>query len=119
MIASLKYLVDHLKEVPVHVIPCIAVDRSEGAMPTVMQSAIWGSIAPAVRSFMLAARMFGLGTTWTSLHLFFEQEAANMLNIPYQQIMQATLIPLAYTKGTNFKPAPRDPISKITHWNSW
>jgi nitroreductase len=88
-------------------------------MPTVMQSAIWGSIVPAVWSFMLAARMFGLGTTWTSFHLFYEQETASMLNIPYQQIMQATLIPLAYTKGTNFKPAPRDPISKITHWNSW
>ena len=40
---------------------------------------------------MLAARMFGLGTTWTSFHLFYEQ--ANMLNIPYQQIMRATLIP--------------------------
>jgi len=42
---------------------------------------------------MLAARMFGLGTTWTSFHLFYEQAAANMLNIPYQQIMRATLIP--------------------------
>jgi hypothetical protein len=42
---------------------------------------------------MLAARMFGLGATWTSFHLFYEQAAANMLNIPYQQIMRATLIP--------------------------
>jgi short-subunit dehydrogenase len=42
---------------------------------------------------MLAARMFGLGPTWTSFHLFYEQEAANIFNIPYQQIMQATLIP--------------------------
>jgi len=38
---------------------------------------------------MLAARMFGLGATWTSFHLFYEQAAANMLNIPYQQIMRA------------------------------
>jgi nitroreductase len=46
IMSSAKYLVDHLKEVLVHVIPCIAVDRSE-EMPTVMQSAVWGSIAPA------------------------------------------------------------------------
>jgi nitroreductase len=68
---------------------------------------------------MLAARMFGLGTTWTSFHLFYEQEAANILNIPYKQVMQVALIPVAYTKGTDFKPATRDPISNIIHWNGW
>jgi hypothetical protein len=54
-----------------------------------------------------------------AFHLFYEQEAANILNISYKQVMQTILIPVAYTKGTNFKPAPRDLISKITHWNGW
>src|SRR5215469_4958378 len=50
-----------------------------------------GSIAPAVWSFMLAAHSFGLGTSWTILHLFYEKEAASILNIPYNEVMQAAL----------------------------
>ena len=53
----------------------------------------------------LAARSRGLGTSLTSFHLFFEQEAAEVLGIPYQEVMQAALIPVAYTLGTDFKPA--------------
>jgi nitroreductase len=115
--SSGKYLVERLKDVPVHVIPCIEA-RTEG-QPIVVQSAVWGSVAPAAWSFMLAARSFGLGTSWTSLHLFFEEEAANILNIPHKQVMQAALIPVAYTKGTDFKPAPRDPVRKMIYWNTW
>jgi nitroreductase len=117
VISSAEYLRDHLQEVPVHVIPCITV-RTEG-MPTVMQSEVWGSIVPAVWSFMLAAHSFGLGTSWTILHLFYEKEAASILNIPYKEIMQVALIPVGYTKGIHFKSAPREPVSKIVHWNSW
>jgi nitroreductase len=112
--SSGKYLVERLKDVPVHVIPCIEA-RTEG-QPIVVQSAVWGSVAPAAWSFMLAARSFGLGTSWTSLHLFFEEEAANILNIPHKQVMQAALIPVAYTKGTDFKSAPR---GTMIHWNTW
>jgi nitroreductase len=117
IVSSAKYLVEHLKEVPVHVIPCIEA-RTEG-QPIFVQSTVWGSIAPAAWSFMLAARCYGLGTSWTGLHLFFEEEAANILNIPYKQVMQAALIPVAYTKGTDFKPAPRDPVGTMIHWNTW
>ena len=115
--SSAEYLRDHLQEVPVLVIPCIAV-RTEG-MPTVMQSEVWGSIAPAVWSFMLAAHSFGLGTSWTILHLFYEKEAASILNIPYKEVMQAALIPVGYTKGIHFKSVPCEAVSKIVHWNSW
>lgn len=66
--------------------------------------------APAAWIFMLAARARGLGTCWTSLHLFFEEEVAKLLGIPYAEVMQACLIPLAYTKGTEFKPGRRDPL---------
>jgi len=117
IISSAEYLVDHLALVPVYVIPCIAA-RTEG-QPTVVQSAVWGSIAPAAWSFMLAARSFGLGTSWTSLHLFYEEEAANILNIPYKDVMQAALIPVAYTIGTDFKPSPRNSVHTIVHWNTW
>lgn len=116
---SAKYLVDNLKNVPIFVIPCIE-GRTDGSnISVVVQSAIWGSIAPAVWNFMLAARLYGLGTTWTSFHLLFEKEAAELLNIPYEKVMQVALLPLAYFKGGSFKPAPRDSVEKIMHMNSW
>ncbi len=59
MLDSGQYLIDHLHEVPVHVIPCIE-GRTEH-QPIIMQAARWGSIMPAAWSFMLAARSRGLG----------------------------------------------------------
>ncbi|HET6590187.1 MAG TPA: nitroreductase family protein [Candidatus Nitrosocosmicus sp.] len=116
---SAEYLVENLKKVPVFVIPCIE-GRTDGSnISVVVQSAIWGSIAPAVWNFMLAARLYGLGTTWTSFHLLFEKEAAELLKIPYEKVMQVALLPLAYYKGDSFKPAPRESVEKIIHIDSW
>ncbi len=117
VLQSIDYLAEHLHEVPVHVIPCIE-GRTE-SQPMVMQSAKWGSIGPAVWSFMLAARSRGLGTCWTSNHLFFEEEAAQVLGIPYAAMMQTALIPVAYTLGTDFKPALRAPLETMVHWDEW
>lgn len=114
---SAQYLADNLHRVPVHVIPCIG-PRPDGSS-AVSQSAQWGSIAPATWSFMLAARARGLGTVWTSVHLFFEADAAAILGIPYDKIQQACLIPLAHVKGAEFKPGPREPLEKIAHWDRW
>ena len=117
IIDSARYLIEHLHEVPVHVIPCIQ-GRTEN-QPVNVQAARWGSIMPAAWSFMLAARSRGLGTSLTSFHLAYEQEAAQILGIPYDKIMQAGLIPVAYTLGTDFKPAPRKPLESVLHWNRW
>ena len=117
MLDSGQYLIDHLHEVPVHVIPCIE-GRTEH-QPIIMQAARWGSIMPAAWSFMLAARSRGLGSSLTSFHLFFEQEAANLLGIPYEQVMQVGLIPVAYTLGTDFNPAPRKPLESVLHSDRW
>lgn len=114
---SAEYLADHLHEVPVLVIPCVA-GRTENAA-IIEQSSQWGTIAPATWSFMLAARTRGLGTCFTSIHLFFEKEIAAILGIPYEEIMQASLVPVAYTLGTDFKPAQRNPLADIVHWDNW
>jgi nitroreductase len=114
---SAQYLADHLHEVPVHVVPCIA-GRTDGE-PSSSQAGVWASIIPAVWSFMLAARARGLGTAWTTLHLGGEQEAAEVLGIPYERVMQVALIPVAYTKGTEFKPGPRAPLETMVHWEGW
>jgi nitroreductase len=117
IMASSAYLAEHLHEVPVLVIPTID-GRIENA-PMFRQAVAWGSIIPATWSFMLAARSRGLGTAWTSLHLDFEREAAEVLGIPYEQVMQVALIPVAHTIGTDFKPAARLPIGEHVHWGSW
>ncbi len=115
--SSAQYLADHMHEVPVHVIPCIQ-GRPEG-LPAFVQAGLWGSILPAVWSFMLAARARGLGTAWTSLHLLREKEAAEALGIPYEKVTQAALIPLAYTLGSDFKPGARKPLDEVIHHNEW
>lgn len=115
--SSTRYLLEHIHEVPVMLIPCIE-DRVEGES-VVEQANAWGSILPATWSFMLAARVHGLGTCWTTLHLYYEREAAAVLDIPYEQVMQAALIPVAYTRGTVFSPAPRHSLETTVHWNRW
>ncbi|MDA4111505.1 MAG: nitroreductase family protein [Thaumarchaeota archaeon] len=114
---SALYLVEHIHEVPVMVIPCYA-GRSDG-LSSAEQAGIWYSIVPAAWSFALAARSRGLGTAITTFHLAFEKDAAQLLKIPYEKIMQTALIPLAYTKGIKFKPALRNPSSSAIHWNHW
>lgn len=115
--ASAQHLTDHLHEVPVHVIPCVE-GRLEG-MPAIAAAAVYGSIFPAVWSFMLAARARGLGTCLTSLHLFHEEEAAKILGIPYAEVTQVALVPVAYTTRTTFRPGAREPLAKMVHWEGW
>ena len=117
ILQSAMYLAEHMHEVPVLVVPCIQ-GRPEG-LPSFGQAGVWGSILPAVWSFMLAARLHGLGTSWTTVHLYYEQEAAEVLGIPYEQVTQAALIPVAYTLGTDFKPVSRIPMESILHWDRW
>jgi nitroreductase len=117
IMSSSFYLAEHMHEVPVLVVPCIQ-GRTDG-LPGNAQAGIWGSILPAVWSFMLAARARGLGTVWTTLHLTHEKEAAEVLHIPYEKITQTSLIPVAYTLGTDFQPGARKPLDEVLHWNEW
>lgn len=116
---SAMYLVENFHRVPVMMIPCIAGNLDKA--PTFMAASAWGSLLPAVWSFMLAARERALGTAWTTIHLMFdgEQKAAEILGIPYGQVTQAGLFPIAYTIGTDFKQAKRLPLDPILHWNQW
>ncbi len=74
---------------------------------------------PAVWSFMLALRLHGLGSAWTTLHLTSEREAAELLGIPFDSVTQVGLFPVAYTVGTEFKPAKRIPASEVIRWDRW
>jgi nitroreductase len=117
ILAAVRYLAAHIHQVPVHVIPCVE-GRTDRA-PVVVQASRWGSIIPAAWSFMLAARARGLGTVWTTFHLRHEREAAEVLGIPFDRVMQAALIPVAYTVGTDFRPAARHRLDTMVHWDRW
>lgn len=115
---SAQYLADEFHRAPVLMIPCIE-GNLDGA-PAFAGASMWGSIIPAIWSFMLAARERGLGTAWTTIHLMNggDKKAAELLGIP-DGWTQAGLFPIAYTQGTDFKPAKRLPLEPITHWDQW
>ena len=114
---SATWLAENLEKVPVLMIPCIKGRPMPGMHPGIV-SGLYGSIFPAVWSFQLALRARGLGSAITTLHLAFEKEAAALLGIP-DDVMQVAMLPVGYTKGTDFKPASRGPVADITHWNAW
>ncbi|MBI1180510.1 MAG: nitroreductase [Alphaproteobacteria bacterium] len=121
--SSADFLGENMGRVPAMLIPCIT-GRTDGPLPpglspVVAQAPTFGSIIPAVWSFMLAARARGIGTAWSTLHLMHEKEVAVLLGIPYEQVMQVALIPIGYTKGTDFKPAYRPPLETVLHVNAW
>jgi nitroreductase len=66
---SVLYLLDHMQDVPVLVVPAVLTPgRLEGAN-SFYQASTWGSILQAVWSFMLALRSRGLGSAWTTATL--------------------------------------------------
>ncbi|MBV1916632.1 MAG: nitroreductase family protein [Sphingomonadaceae bacterium] len=114
---SAGWLAENLHKVPAFVIPCFE-GRPRPDAPAATLSATYGSIMPALWNFQLALRSRGLGSTLTTVHLFREKEVAELLGIP-DDVLQVALLPVAYTKGTDFKRAARPPVSGITHWNGW
>jgi nitroreductase len=114
---SADYLKDVLGQVPVHVIPCIE-GRLED-LPEAGAAARMASILPAAWSFMLALRSRGLGSVWTTMHLHRERQAAALLGVPSEEYTQVALIPVGYTIGTQFRPAERVSVERVTYVDRW
>lgn len=112
---SANYLAENLHRSPVMVIPMI-IGRVEDNPNS--GAGLFGSIIPAMWSFQLALRSRGLGSCYTTIHLGYEAEAAELLGIP-THMTQAGLLPVAYTKGTDFKVAERPPVEEITYLDSY
>jgi nitroreductase len=115
---SASYLADNLGRAPWLVIPC-GTGRTLDNPNLLQQSRFWGSMLPAMWSFMLAARARGLGCAWTTEHLKREEEIAELLGIPYPEVTQCALFPVAYSIGTEFKRADRISGAELTHWDRW
>jgi nitroreductase len=118
MLASQDHLALRLQDVPTLLVPLI-----EGRLPesptTHLTASFYGSILPAVWSFMLAARARGIGTAWTTTHLRHEREVASVLGVPYERYTQVALIPVAYADQRAFKPGPRLPLDSFVRWERW
>jgi nitroreductase len=130
VLSSSQYLADVMGRVPVLVIPCelgkpgeMAELLRHGGYPhelsdNVGSSSFYGSVWPAVWSFMLALRSRGLGSALTTMHLALEKEAGDLLGIP-ESVTQIGIIPVAYYTGKTFKRANRRPVREITYWDEW
>jgi nitroreductase len=113
---SADYLAEHMAEVPVLVIGAIYTGAEEFAPGS--QAGLWGSLLPAAWSLQLALRARGLGSAWTTLHLAYEREIAELLGIP-PTVRQGVLLPVAHTVGTDFRPAHRAPLDEVLHIDGW
>lgn len=117
VLESARHLAENLHRVPALVVPCMA-GRVESLATAREQSGYWGSVYPAVWSFMLAARVRGLGTALTTMHLRYEEECAGILGVPYGEVTQVCLLPVAYTLGSDFRSARRSG-GPFGVWNAW
>jgi nitroreductase len=117
--SSAQYLADRMHEVPAMVIPCIEGRVDRPGVSNMDIAGLYGSILPAAWSFMLAARARELATAWTTLHLRYEREVAEILGIPYERHTQAALITVGFHTGGEFKPAERIPLEPLVHWDHW
>lgn len=116
---SAMFLTENFHRAPLLMIPC--VEGRLDNLPVFATASIWGSLLPAVWSFMLALRERALGSAWTTIHLMGEGEktVADICGIPFDKVTQGGLFPIAYTIGTDFKPAKRLPLDKVMHWDTW
>jgi len=114
--ASVAWLGERMRDVPVLVVPCLQLATPD--LPSGNQAGLWGSLLPAAWSYMLAARSRGLGTAWTTLHLAYEKEVAEVLGLP-ATVRQGALLPTAFYTGETFRPAPRTPLSRVLHVDGW
>ncbi len=105
---SAAYLAEHLAEVPAIVIPTVLGIHDGSGRP-----GLFDSVIQSVWSFSVALRARGLGSAWTTAILGKRDELAELLGVP-DGTTQIAMIPVAWTKGTDFKRAPRLPARDIT-----
>jgi len=105
---SAAYLAEHLAEVPAIVIPTVIGVHDGSGRP-----GLFDSVIQSVWSLCVALRARGLGTAWTTAILGKRDELAELLGVP-EGNTQIAMIPIAYTKGTDFRAAPRLPAREVT-----
>jgi nitroreductase len=118
MMSSVEYLIDHIHEAPIHMVPCVVGRIPDGASSSWISSH-FGSVYPAIWNLQLALRSRGLATCITTAHLGYEEEAAEILGIPFDRLTQVCLLPIAYYTGETFRPTKRRPMDEVVSWEQF
>ena len=113
VLSSAAHLAANLERVPVLVLATVWGVHDGSGRP-----GLFDSVIQAAWSFCLALRARGLGSAWTTLHLGKAKEFAEILGIP-AGVTQVVLLPVAWTIGTEFKPASRRKASEIVWFDRW
>ena len=107
------HLARNLQHVPAIVLVSIYGEHDGSGRP-----GLFDSVIQAAWSFCLALRSRGLGSAWTTLHLGAADRVADLLDLP-EGVTQIVLLPVAWTIGDDFRPAPRRPAREITWFDRW
>lgn len=114
---SADHLAESFERAPAIVLACTR-GRVDGR-PAAAAINLAASVHPAMWSFMLAARLRGLGTCWTGLLLHDEARTAAIVEIPHDEVTICAVSPVAYTIGADFRPALRPGPHEVIHWEVW
>jgi nitroreductase len=130
LMASGKYLWDHMGDAPVLLLPCSgrpALPPREALPPDI--AARWqdeaayaerirgASIYPAVQNIILACRGLGLGTIITTNHIRCEDEVKAILGIP-EDVSTWALMPIGWPIDP-FGPLTRRPLAEVAFADRW
>lgn len=115
MKSSQQVLADTLARVP-----CLLFVYAMGTPgpATAQQVAFYGSVMPSAWSLMLALRARGIGSTWTTLLSARSEEVGRVLKVP-TEVTQTVMLPIAYTRDANLKPADRLDASEVMYVDRW
>jgi nitroreductase len=127
---SVVHLFNHMGEAPVLIVPCLkqSMWTNAASLPADIKARMasaariaGSSIYPAVQNIILASRAFGLGTTLTTIHAFYEDEVRQILNLP-ADVQSYALMPVGYPQGKH-RPVSRKPVKEVacldTYGKSW
>jgi nitroreductase len=113
VMASAAFLAAHLAEVPALVIVTI-IGRHDGSG----RPGLFDSVIQAAWSFCVALRARGLGSSWVTAVFGDETRVKELLGIPADHT-EIVMLPVAWTRGTDFRPAGRPPARSITYFDAY
>jgi nitroreductase len=114
MIDGAMHLAETLNEVPAIIFVCGPVAYPPNAP---LEQFVWSALYPAAQNLIVAARSLGLGTTFTTFHMFMENELRELLGIP-EGIKFGVMIPIGWPQN-DFVKVKRKPIASVIHWDKW
>ena len=124
MHAGAAHLAETLNQVPAIIFVCSPVAgawliQSRASYPpnAPIEQSVWSAPYAAAQNLIVAARSLGLGTTFTTFHMFMESELRDLLGIP-KETKLGVMIPIGWPQN-DFVKVKRKPIFEVIHWDKW